>query len=67
MKIEDKIDQNRGDRMVSYAVRRGKKLIDFSSILCCEYHLYSSEGQWLIYIYMYSRERIYKELTQEIQ
>jgi hypothetical protein len=50
MKIEDKIDQNRGDRRVSHAVHRREKTLDFGS-----------------YIYMYRRERIYKEPPEEIQ
>jgi hypothetical protein len=45
MKIKDKIDQNRGDRMISHVVHRGEKTLDFGSIACYEYHLYSSEGQ----------------------
>jgi hypothetical protein len=44
-----------------------KKPLDFGSITCYEYHLYSSERQELIYIYMYWRGRIYKELPEEIQ
>jgi hypothetical protein len=32
MKIEDKIDQNRGDHMVSHVVHRGEKILDFGSI-----------------------------------
>jgi hypothetical protein len=33
MKIEDKIDQNRGDRRVSHVVHRGEReIIDFGSI-----------------------------------
>jgi hypothetical protein len=32
MKIEDKIDQSRGDRRVSQTVHRGEKTLDFDSI-----------------------------------
>jgi hypothetical protein len=36
IKIEDKIDQNRGDRRVSHVVRRGEKNLDFDFIACYE-------------------------------
>jgi hypothetical protein len=52
MKIEDKIDQTRGDRRISHAVHRGEKILDFGSIPCYEYHLYLSKGQGLIYIHI---------------
>jgi hypothetical protein len=52
IKIEDKIDQNRGDRRVSHVVHREKTPLDFGSIPCYEYQLYSSEGQWLTYIHL---------------
>jgi hypothetical protein len=58
MKIENKIDQNRGDRRVSHAVDRGEKILDFGSISCYEYYLYSSEGQRLIYIHIQAGEYI---------
>jgi hypothetical protein len=58
MKIKNKIDQNRGDRRVSHAVDRGEKILDFGSISCYEYYLYSSEGQRLIYIHIQEGEYI---------
>jgi hypothetical protein len=33
MKIEDKIDQTRGDRRISHAVHRGEKILDFGSTM----------------------------------
>jgi hypothetical protein len=36
MKIEDKIDQTRGDRRVSHAVHCREKTLDFGSISCYE-------------------------------
>jgi hypothetical protein len=66
MKIEYKIDQNRGDRGVSHVVHRGEKTLDFDLIPCYEYHLYSSEGQWLTYIYVHEGENIQKN-PREIQ
>jgi hypothetical protein len=36
MKIEDKIDHNRGDHRVSHAVHREEKTLDFGSIPCYE-------------------------------
>ena len=58
MKIKDKIDQNRGDRMISHVVHRGEKTLDFGSIACYEYHLYSSEGQELKYIHVQEGKNI---------
>jgi hypothetical protein len=66
MKIEDKIDQNRGDRRVSHAMHRGKN----PKILAL-YHVMNSTCIHLrvrdSYIYMYRRGRIYKEPPGEIQ
>jgi hypothetical protein len=62
MKIEDKIDQNRGDRRVSHTVHRGEKNLDFGSDTMLRIAIVFSS-----YIYMYRRESIYKEPPREIQ
>jgi hypothetical protein len=64
LKIEDKIDQPEEIRGLATQCTVDKKPLNFDSILYYEYHLYSSEGQRLIYIYMYRNERIYKEPIQ---
>jgi hypothetical protein len=60
MKIEEKIDQNRGDRRVSHAVHRGEK-----NLRLARYHVMNSTCIHLrvrgSYIYMYRRGRICKE------
>jgi hypothetical protein len=66
MKIEEKIDQTKGDQRVSLTVhRREKNPYILALIPCYEYHLYSFEGQEYIYIYVYRRGRIYKELLKK--
>jgi hypothetical protein len=53
MKIEEKIDQTKGDQRVSLTVhRREKNPYILAIIPCYEYHLYSFEGQEYIYIYI---------------
>jgi hypothetical protein len=67
MKIEDKIDQTRGERRVSHAVHRGEK----NPYILALYHVINSTCIHLrdmgSYIYMYRRDRIYKEPPGEIQ
>jgi hypothetical protein len=63
MKIEDKIDQNKGDRRVNHTVHRIEKpyiLTRYHVINNICIHLRVNDSR----IYMYRRERIYKELLK---
>jgi hypothetical protein len=67
MKIKDKIDLNRGDCRVSHAVHHGEKTprfwLDTNVMNSICIYLRANDS----YIYMYRREKIYKEPPEEIQ